>query len=107
MRYVVVEIAGRQYKVEPGKELLVNFLGDIKDFESDKVLMVADDKSVKIGAPYLSEKIKFDVLEAVRGKKIRVAIFHAKANFRKVKGSRSTMSKIKMADGKIEKKETK
>lgn len=97
MKYAVVEIAGRQYKISPDQLLLVNFLGDIKKFECDKVLLLADDKSLKIGKPYLKEKLSFEVVEQVRGKKIRVAKYHAKANTRKVTGSRATYSRIKLS----------
>src|SRR5579884_2942905 len=98
IKYAVVEIAGRQYLVEPGKEILVNSLGDVKSLECDKVLLLADDKALNIGKPFLKDKLNFEVLEAVKGDKIRVAKYHAKANTRKVKGSRVLMSKIKIAD---------
>ncbi len=96
MKYAVVEIAGRQYKVEPDQELLVNFLGDTKKIDCD-VLLLADEKSVSLGKPYLKEKLSFDIVETVRGKKIRVSRYHAKANTRRVVGSRATYSKVKLS----------
>ncbi len=99
MRYAVIQIAGRQYVAEPGKEFLVNSLGEVKQIEAE-VLLLADDKSLNVGKPFLKDKLKFDVLEAVRGEKIRVAKYHAKANTRKVRGSRAVLSKIKLSESK-------
>lgn len=97
LRYAIVEIAGRQYKVTPETEFTVDNLGDVKTFECNKVLLLAlQGKDLKVGSPYLKEKLIFDVLESLREKKIRVATFHAKANTRKVKGSRRYVSKVKL-----------
>lgn len=94
MNYIVVEIAGRQYKVNPGKPFLVDFLGDVKTFECDKVLLKSAGDKLEVGTPYLKEKAVFEVLESVRGEKIRVATYKAKANTRKVKGFRSLNSRV-------------
>jgi len=100
LRFAVVEISGRQYKVEPGKNLEVDYLGDIKEYLCEKVLLFADEKDLKIGSPYLKETLKFKVEETKRGKKIRVATYHAKANTRRVKGSRSTHTILQLSEGK-------
>ncbi len=57
-------------------------------------LLLSDEGKIKIGTPYLKDKITLENLGMVRGKKIRVAKFHAKANFRKVTGSRSKKTKV-------------
>lgn len=100
LRYAVVEIAGRQYKVAPDQEIIVDNLGDVKTLECDKVLMLTDEKSVNIGTPYLKDKLVFDVLATVRQPKIRVAKYHAKANTRRVRGSRRVVTHIKLQKGK-------
>lgn len=96
-KYAVAEIAGRQYKIEPGQLVQVNYLGDIKTFDCDKVLMVVDDDKVELGVPFLNIKLKFDVLGTFKGPKIRVATYKPKANTRKVKGSKSLYSKIQLS----------
>lgn len=93
MKFAIVQISGRQYKVNEGKSLLVDFLGDIKTFEADKILLIADDDGVKIGKPYLTDKLMFNV-ETIKKDKIRVATYHAKANYRRVKGIRPLKSKL-------------
>lgn len=107
MKYAIVEILGRQYKVEPGKELLVDRLKASGKFECDKVLLLAEEGNISLGNPYLKEKLTFEVLEEIKGDKIRVAKFHAKANYRKVKGARALQTKIKLSETKSEKKSVK
>ena len=87
-KVAVVEIAGRQYLIEPNSKIQVNFLGDIKEFVADKVLLLASDNGVEVGAPYLKDKIDFNVVGSVKGDKKRVSTYHAKANTRRTVGSR-------------------
>ncbi len=51
--YVIVEIAGQQFKAEKGRKLYVHRLqGDAESSVSfDKVLLVDNDGQVKVGAP--------------------------------------------------------
>lgn len=96
LNYAVVEISGRQYKVKPDQILEVDYLGDIQDFKCDKILVKSDGNDLLIGAPYLKDTLKFEVLESIKKPKIRVAKYSAKANSRTVKGSRRIVSKIKL-----------
>lgn len=96
INYLICEIAGKQYKVVPNKPLKVAFLGDVKQIEA-KVLVRADDKGTTIGNPYLKDGAKFEVTAYGKGKKIRVGKFHAKANYRRVKGHRIQSSTIILA----------
>lgn len=98
LKYIVAEIAGRQYLIEPGKIITVDHLGDLKTLECDKILMKADGDQLEIGAPYLKDKVVFEVLGSDREKKIRVATYKAKANTRKVRGSRRYISRIKLPE---------
>lgn len=103
MRYAVVEIAGKQYLAEPDKELVVGNLGDVKSIETDKVLLIADEEKLELGKPYLKGTLKFDVV-GVDKRKIRVAKFHAKANYRRVMGAKNSFSKIKLSDKSVKNK---
>lgn len=96
----VVEIAGRQYTLTPELILSVNSLGDIKTLVCDKVILLAKGDKVQIGTPYLKDTLTFDIVEQTRGRKVRVAKFHAKANYRKVRGSRDMMTVIKLKEDK-------
>ncbi len=96
IKYAVVEIKGRQYKVEPNKQILVQFLGENSPYVCEKVLIKADDDKIEYGNPYLKESLTFDILGTQKGK-VRVAKFHAKANYRKVRGEKQKNSLIKLA----------
>lgn len=96
LTYAVVEISGRQYSINPGSLFPVDYLGDVKTFECDKVLLVAEDGKLEIGKPHLKQKLIFDVLGTKKEKKIRVATYKAKANTRKVHGERRIVSLIKL-----------
>jgi len=91
--FAVCEISGKQYKLIPNKPFEVDFLGNEKDFEA-AVLLLSENGKVKIGTPYLKEKLTLKFLESTRGEKIRVAKFHAKANYRKVIGHKSKQTKL-------------
>jgi large subunit ribosomal protein L21 len=54
--YAVVETGGKQYKVAQGDNInidLTNVDAEAKTLELDKVLLVNDGETVKIGTPYL------------------------------------------------------
>lgn len=96
LTYAIIKIGSTQYKVLPGKEILVDFLGeDTKNIEAE-VLLLSQDGKTQIGSPILKDKLKFEVLSSEKGKKIRVAKFHAKANYRRVRGYRDIKSRIRL-----------
>lgn len=94
MKYVVCDIKGKQYLVKPNQEIEVDRLEGISSFETDKVLLLVDDGKVQVGTPYLKHTLQFQILGNVKKDKIRVAKFHAKANYRKVLGFRAEMTNI-------------
>lgn len=91
--YAICEINGKQFKVTPNQPIEADFLGSDKEIEIP-VLLLSEDGKIKIGAPFLKDKLTLKILDTVRGRKIRVAKFHAKANFRKVKGHRSKNTRL-------------
>lgn len=92
--YAICEISGKQYKVIPDKVFGVASQGDsAKDIEV-LVLMMVEDGKLKLGKPYLSEKLTLKRVENTKGEKIKVSKFHAKANYRKTIGYRSKITKV-------------
>jgi len=92
--YAVCEISGKQYKVVADQPFEVDLqIAGLKQIEA-KVLLLAQEGKVKIGKPYLEEKFILTCLEKSLGRKIRVAKFHAKANYRKVTGHRAKMTRV-------------
>ena len=96
MDYAICQIQGKQVIVEPGKVVLVPFVGDATKFESDKVLLISEKGKVSVGAPFLKETLKFEVVGDT-AIKTRVDFYKQKANHRKAVGQRTLLSKIKLA----------
>ncbi len=94
LNYAICEISGKQYKIVPGKLVEVNFQGEEKESIEANVLLLSEDDKLKIGNPYLKEKLTLKRLEDVKGEKIRVSKFHAKANYRRTTGYRSKITKV-------------
>ena len=92
MDYAVLEISGKQYKALPNKPFEVDLQnGDLMA----KVLMLSKAGKISLGKPVLADKINLKVVEPlVKKEKIRVAQFHAKANYRRVTGARKRMTRI-------------
>ncbi len=99
MKYAVIQTGGKQYRVSEGDELLVEKIEAEKgaQIDFDQVLLVAGDKKIMVGQPLVAgAKVKAKVLDQVKGEKIRVAKFRAKSRYRKVKGHRQRLTKIKI-----------
>ena len=94
LNYAVCEIGGKLYKLMSNQEMMIDFQGDKEQEIEAKVLLLAEDGKLKLGKPYLKEKITLKVLGSLKGKKIRVAKFHAKANYRRLKGARAKLTKV-------------
>ena len=98
-KIAVIKSGGKQYLVKEKDEIYVDHLPVDKD-EKVKLEALAvfdpEKKDIDIGIPNLKEKIEAQVVENVRGEKIRVARFKAKVRYRKVKGFRPSLSKIRI-----------
>lgn len=94
LNYAVCEISGKQYLLYADTPLDVDFLGEDQKRIDVSILLSSEDGKIKLGNPYLKEKLSLDVVESIRGEKIRVAKFHAKANYRKVRGHRSKLTRV-------------
>jgi ribosomal protein L21 len=92
-KYAVCSLMGKQIKVLPDVPFLVGLMSGVEKIDAD-VLFLSDGDRTEIGRPFLKNKIVFDVLGVETGKKIRVAKFHAKANFRRVSGIRPKYTKL-------------
>lgn len=94
--WAVVQTGGKQYKVEEGKEIIVEKLDGAKDSKVtlDKVLAVGGDK-VSIGTPYVQKaKVSAKLVSTFRDKKIRVVKFKSKSRYMRTTGHRQTKTKL-------------
>ncbi len=94
-KFAVIRIAGKQYKVTEGEEILVDKLEDTKKVEPE-ALLFADGDKVEIGKPVLTKrKITVKVVaEMEKGDKIRVFKYKAKSRYRKLRGFRAQHTRL-------------
>lgn len=95
--YVIVNIAGQQFKVEQGQEVFVNRLEGEEGAKVafNEVLLVDNDGKVKVGTPLVKgAKIDAKIISHVRGEK--VTVFHKKRRktYQKSNGYRADLSKV-------------
>lgn len=95
-KYAVLKIAGRQYRVSEGDEILVDKLHSDKP-EID-VLLLCDGEKINIGKPTLKEaKVTLKVLALEeKGEKLDVYKYKAKSRYRRHIGFRPKYSKVKI-----------
>ncbi len=99
MKLAVVKTGGKQYVVRAGEEIIVDNLNVEagKPVELDLLALLDNEKlSVDLGTPFLKTKLKAIVVENLKGDKIRVARFKAKTRYRKVRGFRAQLTKLKI-----------
>lgn len=99
MTYAIIKAGGSQHKVETGDELLLPKINSEpnKSILFSDVLLIVDGKKTLIGTPTIKgASVKAEVLEQLKGKKIRVATFKAKSRYRRVKGHRDHLTRVKI-----------
>jgi large subunit ribosomal protein L21 len=97
--YAIISDGGRQFKVEEGQELDVDYrdvsTGDEVTF--DRVLAYRDDDGLKVGQPALeSAKVVAEVLSVAQGPKLVVQKLRRRKNFRRRTGHRQLYTRVKI-----------
>ncbi len=101
MEYAIVKTGGKQYKVSKDSIIEVERLSykSGEKFSFEEILLHVADGKVKLGKPNLKGvEVKATVLEHLKGEKLRIAKFKAKAKYRRVTGHRQYLSKVKILD---------
>lgn len=98
--YAIVEIRGKQYKVQEGDIVFVDRMDEIeegKEVTFDKVLFLSDGKKITVGENTVKgAKVKATVIGHGKSKKILVFKYKAKKNERKMRGHRQPYTKIQI-----------
>lgn len=97
--HAVFVTGGKQYRAAEGDVLRVEKLaadeGASVDF--DKVLVVSDGETVKIGEPYVAGgKVTATVQAQGRGKKVKIIKFRRRKHSRKQMGHRQAYTELKI-----------
>lgn len=98
-QFRVVQTGGKQYLVKENDVIVVD---KIEGKPADKVELSTiasfDDAgtAVELGSPTIKTATKAEIVEHVKGDKIRVAKFRAKVRYRRVTGFRPQLTKLKI-----------
>ena len=97
--YVILQMNGSQYLVSKGEELDIDKIkgkeGEIIKIKD--VLLVKANGKIKVGQPTLSKsQVEAKIVKHFKGNKIRVATYRAKSRYRRVKGFRPQLTRIKI-----------
>lgn len=97
--YAVVKTGGKQYLVNEGMVITVDQLSDEKNKKVGLETLLKfenEGKTFELGQPFLKEKTFAEIVDNVKGDKIRIAKFKAKSRYRKVRGFRAKLTKLKI-----------
>jgi len=99
--YAIVEHGGKQYRVTPGDELLVERTEpDLKngdDLLFERVMLMSDGKKVRIGAPTIDGAlVRAQVMAPVRGSKVIVFKKKRRKGYKRTQGHRQNYYRVRV-----------
>ena len=97
--YAVIESGGKQHRVVEGEILQLDKLnavaGDKVKF--DKILLVGEGESVKIGTPYVDgTQVEAEVTRQGRADKVKIIKFRRRKHSQKKQGHRQLFTEVKI-----------
>ncbi|HLL60904.1 MAG TPA: 50S ribosomal protein L21 [Candidatus Nitrosocosmicus sp.] len=99
MKFAVIRTGGRQYLVKENQELIVDHIPtDDKEVELQTLATGDTENEIEVGTPNLSGSVKAQIIEHLKGDKIRVMRFKSKVRYRKTQGFRPMLTKIKIVN---------
>ncbi len=100
--YAIISDGGRQYRVEEGQELDLDYreLSSGETLELDRVLAYSNDGALTVGKPVVEgAKVSAEVLGIQMGEKLVVQKFRRRKNSRRKTGHRQMYTRVRI--GKI------
>jgi len=97
--YAIVDIAGQQFKVEEGRKIYVNRLSEEegKKVNFDKVLLIDNDKSVKVGEPTVKgATVSAKIISHMKGDKVIVFKKKRRKGYKVKNGYRDYLTQIEI-----------
>lgn len=100
--YAVIQTGGKQYRVEPGKTIVVEKLngnqGDKVTFDQVLLKSAGDGGAVTIGKPVISgASVTGEIVEQGRGEKLVVFKFKRRKNYVRRNGHRQNYTAVKIS----------
>ena len=97
--YAVIETGGKQYRVEPGDVIDIERVSGANENEIrfDRVLMATGDNGAQFGSPSIEGAlVKASLVGEVRGPKIRVFKKKKRSTYRKSRGHRQDLVRVRI-----------
>ncbi len=99
--YAVIESGGKQYRLAPGQRVKLETLpvevGQTISF--DKVLLIANENGLQVGAPYLPKiTVKAEVLSQGRGPKVLIFKLRRRKTYRRKQGHRQNYTEVRIQE---------
>lgn len=97
--YAIVNIAGIQTKVTPDEVLNVALLSGEPgaSLQFDQVLLLGDGDNISVGQPTVKgATVSAEIIEHLRGDKIKIFKFKRRREYRKRRGYRSELTRIRV-----------
>lgn len=99
--YAVIESGGKQYRVETGDVIDIERVPatgtKVRKVKFDRVLLVGGDKGVQIGNPEVNgAEVTGVLVDEVRGSKVRVFKMKRRKGYRKSRGHRQDLLRIRI-----------
>jgi large subunit ribosomal protein L21 len=96
--YAVVKTGGKQYKVEPGTVLSIEKLNaEVGEEVELPVIFFADGETIEADpAKAAATKVTAEVLDQYKGKKQLVFKFKKRKGYKKLKGHRQQLTKVRV-----------
>lgn len=99
--FAILSHKGKQYKVETDKEYKFDLFdsGDKETISFTEVLLINDDKTVKIGDPYLAgASVAGQIVGDIKDKKVTGTKFHAKKHYQRNLGHRQQYTVVQIGE---------
>jgi large subunit ribosomal protein L21 len=99
--YVIVEIAGQQFKAEKGRKLYVHRLKEDEgsSVSFDRVLLTDNDGQVKVGTPVVKgASVNAKILKHLKDDKVLVFKKRRRKGYQKLNGHRQFLTQIEIEE---------
>lgn len=99
--FAIIEIGGKQYKVEKGLKFEVEKLElpENEELKVEKVLLIEDNAEAKIGRPYLeNSSVTLKVIGQTRGDKVNTIKMKAKKRYIRHLGHKQHYTMVEVMD---------
>jgi large subunit ribosomal protein L21 len=99
--YAIVETGGKQYRVQAGNRIKVDYLGvdEGKEVELSKVLLINDGDDVMIGSPAINDaKVTATCIGEGRARKVIIFRYRHKTRHRVKRGHRQPFTALQIKD---------